>query len=198
MSRFGNDLFYTIKIKIKSELNINTPITTWILARLFDEEYPIPRKTLLKRLCQASFTSMMNDEDFGNEMEALEKDGYIEFERKDRIEHMPLTEENIVSATMTSTRYERVSTPVEGYVITEKGIIAFRKEIVTKIQNIKPHIDRLAAYKIEKFKTITETVEFSTDLLKDVVKLCVDNAPLVLEFIKSATTELSKIGIPLT
>ena len=94
--------------------------------------------------------------------------------------------------------YEKVSKTHEGYVITEKGIIAFRKEIVTKIEGIKTQIDRLANYKIEKFNEITSRISYSTDILKDVVKLCTDNAPLVLEFIKTATTELSKIGVALS
>lgn len=49
-------------------LDINTPIATWVLARLFDDDMPIPRKNLLKKLCQASFDSMNADNDFADTM----------------------------------------------------------------------------------------------------------------------------------
>ena len=50
----------------------------------------------------------MSDNDFSRTMEELESEGCIEFERTDRLEQLPLTEEDFDSPTGTSTRYKKL------------------------------------------------------------------------------------------
>jgi hypothetical protein len=189
------DPLYIIKIKIIFTLNINTPIATWILARLFDDEKPITRKNLLKNLCQASFSSM-GDNDFDITIKQLESEKYIEFTRSSISENIHVNSMGTLG--LGGTKIQPVTKEYEGYVISEKGIIEFRKQIATKIEKIRPLLHRLELNKIARFQKIIDTITSTASLTDSVVKLCIDNAPLVLDFIRTIPTELANIGIQLS
>jgi hypothetical protein len=175
-------------------MNIKTAISTWILARLMDEEYPISRKNLLKQLCQASFASMTRDDEYGETIEELKKAGYIEFKQANVTRFIPIND-GLGLSFSNQKRLERVNEPREGYEITEDGIREFRKQIVTTIDHIRPEIERVSKNNIKKFETIIETIRRTSNLMESVTKLCIDNAPLVLDFINTVRSELVKLGI---
>lgn len=179
-------------------LDINTPIATWVLARLFDEEMPIPRKNLLKKLCQASFDSMNADNDFADTMKKLEAEEYIEYSKADAPEFLPVQEHNVVSYLPSETKLQKVTKTHKGYVITEAGIIAFRRQIATPLEKIRRYADKLSSSHISKFEQlINELKSKSGSIISFAIKKCIDDAPYILKFIDSSKRELYKLGISL-
>ncbi|HYL65903.1 MAG TPA: hypothetical protein VEU72_01975 [Nitrosopumilaceae archaeon] len=153
-------------------MNIKTPVATWILARLFNENKPVLRKDLLRNLCQASFDSMTSDDDFSKTTEMLVKGKYIQ-------------SVDIDNATGTT-----------GYLITEEGIIAFRRQISTALEKIQRQLDKIPSVtRNSKFTNIVNALKSNSNILTTSIKLCIDNAPQILEFIKTVTNELRSVGI---
>ena len=148
-------------------MKLTAPTAVWILAKLYDEEDPIGRKPLLKKLCQASFDLMNEGTEFSNTLAQLEKEKYVE---------------------------QSYGTE-KGYEITEDGIIAFRRNFGTPFEKIKNRADKLPELKNSKFSLIVKTIKDSSDATTTAAKLCIDNAPLVLEFLMYARSELTKLGI---
>ena len=153
-------------------MDIYTPIPTWILAKLYEEEHPIERKTLLKNLCQASFDLMNEDSEFSNILTELQRAKYIE--RSDG----------------TKNGYDIIQ-----YEITEYGIIAFRRKFGNLFEKIKIYADKSQEIRSSKFSPMVRIIKHSSDMSTTVAKMCIDNAPLVLEFLKYAGSELMKLGI---
>lgn len=173
-------------------MDVKTPIATWILARLFNDDIPVTRKNLLRNLCQASFDSMTNDEDFSEAIRKLENAKYIEYARKKHTELAPI--HNPVLITM-STGMQEVERTIEGYTITEAGIMAFRRQIITPLEKIIPHVSKTRSSKIPQFAEIVTTLSSTINLAKSVVDLCTNNAPQVLDFIKILHNDLLSLGI---
>lgn len=187
------DHVFIIKIQVTFTLDIKTPTATWILARLYDEEIPISRKNLMKNLCQASFDSMVGENDFGNTMKQLTDAKYIEQINQSYTDLV--TSPSLLAGVGGS---QQVTREREGYVITELGIYAFRKQIATPLEKIKANIDKVPSMsRFEKFKNIIATLKANSNLISLGVKLCVENAPLVIDFIKTMHAELVQLGIPI-
>lgn len=177
-------------------MNIQTPIATWILARLYDEPHPVPRKDLLKHLCQKSFDSMTNDSDFAKTIDDLIKSKYIEFTKDTFQEFVPIRETDVLVVAMGgANKMKEVTSTREGYVIAEDGIIAFRRQIATPLEKIKKKIESgsilPASYK-PKFEQIVNALKTSHDIIHTAIIFCVDDAPQILEFIKMT---MSLLGI---
>lgn len=150
----------------------NSPTFVWILAKLYDEEKPINRKNLLKKLCQASFELMSNETvDFNNALASLE--------RLKCIEH----------------NWDESGTSI--FVISEVGIIKFRKDLGTPLIKINQNVDKFSSVKNKKFLNILEKIKNSSDITTLAVKLCVDNTPFFIEFLNFASTQLLKYNIRL-
>ncbi len=140
---------------------------------------------------------MTGDNDFADVMKELEKEHYIKFKKETYEDFKPVAvnygppdeppEES-------STRFEKIMRTREGYVIEEPGINAFRRQIVTTIKEIKPHVDKLSTID-GKFGKIINSVRSTVDLTKTVTKLCIENTPLLVDFIKSAMSLLYKVDI---
>lgn len=196
------DRIYIIKFKVTFILDIRKPIATWILARLFDEDTPIPRKDLLRNLCQASFDSMLADTDFSQTINNLLNARYIEESEKEYTNFVPVKDNSsghTAHGTNTN-RTRQVTQKIQGYIITEEGIIAFRKQIGTPLEKIQPHLNLFtgSASRFDKFKKIIESIKNKSNVLVPAVKLCIENAPLVLEFLQEAQQVLTSHGIPIS
>lgn len=170
-------------------MNIKTPIATWILTSLFDGGLPVSEKTLARNLCQASFASMAGDEDFEEIVKELEKSGYIEFTSKETTTHIqvpiPVAPSMIPLFDKTKPDYkiQEVKVDHSGYVITVSGIMAVRRQIITPIEKIKQNIENYPENKVGKFKTIIDHLKSNATVTLSTIKLCIDNAPLFLDFI---------------
>lgn len=179
-------------------MDIKTPIATWVLARLYDEKHPIPRKDLLKHLCQKSFDSMTNDSDFATTIDDLVESKCITFTKETFQEFVSIPQPaNIMNLNFApSAKMKEVTTTREGYVIDDDGIIAFRRQIATPLEKIKDKIDKESTmipsqYKA-KFEEIINTLKTGSDIINMAIRFCVDDAPHILEFIK---TGLPLLGI---
>jgi len=169
-------------------LNVQTPIATWVLARLYEEQHPIPRKDLLKHLCQKSFDMMTNDSDFATTMDELIESECIKLTEETFQDFVPIRETNpLVIAMNTQPKLKEITVTRKGYVIEDNGIIAFRRQIATPLEKIKDKVDKGAVfpntYKT-KFEEIVNTLKTSSDVIHTAIRFCVDDAPHVLEFIK--------------
>ncbi len=179
-------------------MEIKTPIATWVLAKLYNEELPIQRKDLMKYLCNASFDSMTGENDFANTMKQLLDSKYIENITREYSDFLPVTDNLSLPEEEQTTRLQEVKRKRDGYVITETGIYAFRKQIGTPIEKIRPHLTKLSmTAKTEKFRRVIETLKSESDVMGPVIKLCVENAPLILEFMKAMPAILQSFGINL-
>lgn len=177
---------------------IKTPIATWILARLYDEDNPISRKNLLRNLCQASFDSMSVDTDYSTTLSELEKEELIEFERRQVSDFIPVQQQSGFNPAMTppETKLKEITKHVEGYSITEKGIIAFRKDIATPVEKIKKLTNKLSSSNQSKFRGILDELKRHTDSITSfAVNKCIENAPYILEFLKDCSNDLLNHGI---
>ena len=192
------DHSYIVKIKVIFILDIKTPISTWILARLFDEELPLGEKDLLRKLCQASFDSMNADNDFDNAITALRTAGYIEHGEKEYRELVPLRNNSLL--TVQETGMHEVTRKRTGFSITKAGIIAFRRQIATPIEKIVSNVNKLDPSKTSPFKKILNELNSHRSILEASIALAIENAPHILEFIKNMAHQLALIGItvPLT
>jgi len=177
---------------------IKTPIATWILARLYDVDNPLPRKNLLRNLCQASFDSMSVDTDFSTTLSELEKEGLIEFERKDISDFIPIQQQSGFNPALTppETKLKEITKHVEGYSITEKGIIVFRRDIATPVEKIKKFTNKITPKNQSKFREFLDELKRHTGSITSfAVNKCIENAPYVLEFLKDCGNDLMNSGI---
>ena len=178
-------------------MDIKTPVATWVLARLYNEEKPIQRKNLMKYLCNASFDSMTGEKDFGNTLKQLIDAKYIENTTEEYADFLDVLENPNAPEEEQTTRLQEVKRKREGFVITESGIYVFRKQIGTPLEKIQTYIDKIPSVTTNKFKKIVDALKLASDIISTAVKLCVDNAPLVLEFIQKVAYELRSVGINL-
>lgn len=177
-------------------LDIKTPVTTWVLSYLYDKDVPVPKKELLKKLCKASFESMTSYNDFDNAIKQLTDAKYIENITKEVQDFVTLIDNPNLPDEEQTNRLQEVKRKVEGYVITEAGIFEYVKQIGTPITKIQPHLDKLTGTaQAQKFKTIIDTLKLYSDTIGSVVKLCIENAPLVLKFIKEIPPVLLSFGV---
>ena len=59
-------------------MKIPNSTAAWVLAELYIKDGLVPRMSLLRGLCQASFDSMNDENEFSNTIAELGKAGYIE------------------------------------------------------------------------------------------------------------------------
>ena len=140
-------------------MKIRNPTAAWILAELYIKDDLVRRRSLVRQLCQASFESMNDENEFSSTMDELEQAGYIE---------QPLSD----------TRYQ----------ITEMGMIIFRKEIGTPLQKAQDNYNEILELRDTKYDQIINALDQATDIALTAAKLCVKNAPLVLEFVALLST----------
>ena len=140
-------------------MKIPNSTAAWVLAELYIKDGLVPRMSLLRGLCQASFDSMNDENEFSNTIAELGKAGYIE---------QPFSE----------SRYQ----------ITEMGIIIFRKEIGTPLQKAQDNYNEILELRDTKYDQIINALDQTTDITLTAAKLCVKNAPLVLEFVALLST----------
>ena len=166
------------------------PISTWILARLYDEEVPISRKNLLRNLCQASFDSMIANDDFSSIFDALIKNHYIEFEKQSYEDFYPVKKvDTIQFSENEEISMQKITKIKEGFVISEQGIILFRTRIITQIEKIRPHLKKLENVET-RFHSLIKELQSNSNTSQVIIKACIENTPLVLEFINSVLKQL--------
>jgi hypothetical protein len=177
-------------------LDVKTPIATWVLARLFNENHPISRKDLLRHLCQASFDSMTGDKDFANTIQKLIDAKYIEYTKEAYQDLVPV-KDNDAFAIQSSTKLQEIHRVSEGYVITDDGIIAFRRQIVTPLEKIQSHLNKIPStiIKDNRFSKIFDALKSNANILESAIQLCINNAPQILEFIRHVSNQLTSMGI---
>jgi len=166
-------------------MDIRNPIATWVLAKLYEEDQPISRKEILKKLCQASFESMSEMDEFSTIIKQLEDEKYIEYTRGNYTEYIPVQSKSSF-ATSSETKLQPVTKRKEGYEIGEAGIIAYRAQIISPLEKIKTQTDILPNEKESKFSVLTDKLKATRDVAEFAVKKCIENAPQILEFIKFA------------
>jgi hypothetical protein len=116
-------------------MNVNNPVVVWVISRLFqDDEMAIPRRTLMKDICSKSIETMQTPEEL---QEALDN----------------LTSEGLA-----------VESSADHYQITEKGLFAFRKEIVGAVQKRKSRLELNIDYYISKYKEVAEVLNTTEEL----------------------------------
>ena len=151
-------------------------VAVWILARLYDDTGGITRQDLLKNLCQASFETMSNNDESDSFHESL----------KQLINSKYIFDASSFTSGITSTIQPQADSGL--YKITDKGIVAVRKEFGNKFINIQKHADQLTAIVNKKptYKKIFEAIKNSSNAVSTGIQLIVKNTPLVLSFITDA------------
>ncbi|MDE1764972.1 MAG: hypothetical protein KGI27_01725 [Thaumarchaeota archaeon] len=177
-------------------MDIKTSVVTWILSYLYNQNVPIPRKDLLKKLCNASFDSMTGSNDFDSAIKQLTDAKYIENTTREVSEYVPVIDNLNLPEEEQTNKLQEMKHRVEGIVITEDGIFEYRKQIGTPLEKIQPHLDKVSASpQAQEFKGIIKTLKFSDDVIGSAVKLCIENAPLIVKFIKEVPRILTSFGV---
>jgi hypothetical protein len=72
------------------------------------------------------------------------------------------------------------------YQITEAGMFTFRKEVVGAIQKREERFYKgIDAQEIaQKYNLILDTLSNTIDLAKKIAKICIENPPLIVQFLK--------------
>ena len=170
---------------------IRKNVNAWIICRLYDATRPISRLELSKQLCDASFDSMNSYEEFETALKELTDEKLIEFVHKTFTDR----EKGLSASIMAGLKEEDVQRDYEGYMITERGVFAYRKHLVNPAKTIRPHIGKLSQETLNKYKNVVEVIQKSVNLGKDVALLGIASAPHLLQFIQRAYEELMKYGI---
>jgi hypothetical protein len=132
------------------------PVSTWILARLYDEDAGVTSRQLVKQLCQKSFQAMTSDDDYRRAMITLGNQGYIT---------------NVDSNT---------------HMITETGMIGLRRQVVYPIDKFIENGGNMPTSIRSKFYERVHHLQINKGhTTAAVVKWCIENTPEVLEFIKA-------------
>ena len=141
---------------------------------------------------------MTSENQFGNTMKHLIEAKYIEHAKQEYSDFIPITDNPDMPLEEQTTRLQEVTRKREGYAITEAGIYAFRKQIGTPLELCQKNLDKIPqTATMGKFKKILETLRSEHNMIDSAVKLCVENAPFVLDFIKGAAAILAPHGIRL-
>lgn len=181
-------------------MDIKSSIPTWVLSELFDGGLPRSEENLARNLCNASFASMTNDDDFEKNIEDMTTAGYIQYTTEESIDYkeIPITTPglSVMSQLTPNYKIKEITRKHTGYVITTKGIMAFRKQIITPIDKILPHIDKLSNIQGGKYGEIIKEMKSSAQTItRFVISKCIDNAPFFLKFLEYCITELSEKGM---
>lgn len=113
-------------------------------------------------------------------------------------EFLPIQEHNVVSYLPSETKLQKVTKTHKGYVITEGGIIAFRRQIATPLEKIRMYADKFSSSHTSKFgQLINELKSKSGSIISFAIRKCTDDAPYILKFIDLSKRELYKLGISL-
>ena len=178
-------------------MDIKSSIPTWVLSELFDGGLPKTDEYLARNLCKESFASMTNDDDFEKKIEELKAAKYIIFTTKESEDYkkVPIPP-SILPGITPNYKMQEITRKHTGYVITTKGIMAFRKQIISPVDKILLHIDELSAIQGSEYGEIIKEIKSnSKNIAQYVIGKCIDNAPLFLKFLEYCVHELSKENI---
>ena len=139
-------------------MKIGNSTAVWILAKLYRDDGFVARRSLVRELCQASFDLMDDENEFANVIAKLDDNGYIIRQRN-------------------TTNYQ----------ITEKGMIVFRQEIGSPLKKAENNLNFTASQNA-KYESIIRVLKEGGDITLNAAILCIDNTPLLLEFLAFIAT----------
>lgn len=159
------------------------------MCRLYDADRPVSSLDLSKQLCDASFDSMSSYEEFENTLNELSKENLIEFTKRE------FTDEVASHSLFPQVSGRDVKREYEGFMITQKGVFVYRKQLVKPIQHIKSYLGKLSLDTTNKYKNIVEVIQKSTNIAKDVSLIGIASAPQLVQFIEKAADDLKQFGV---
>lgn len=145
------------------EVDIVKPGHAWIISKLVDKRSgSVTVKDLIYNLCESALPYVKTEDNLIAILTELNNCGYIK---------KPTHDMFMVAGFMPhENRYE----------ITEKGIIAFRTQIMAPIVKACNENHKIA----ERFDVIKTLQRNKTDVMGDIIVLCLQHAALIVEFIK--------------
>lgn len=145
------------------EADIVKPGHAWIISKLVDKRSgSVTVKDLIYNLCESALPYVKTEDNLISILTELDNCGHIKKPTYDMFTAAGLMpREN---------RYE----------ITEKGIIAFRVQIMAPIIKARSENSKIA----ERFNVIKTLQRNKTDVMEDIITLCLQHAALIVEFIK--------------
>ena len=134
---------------------------------------------------------IQEEEDYDLVLERLQGKKYIKRVTK-TIEDFREVKESLA----VTPKLQQVNKRISGFEITRAGIIAYRKDIISPFQKMRPYLSNLD-------KKLTETThkEFLQELINSssisttIINACINNAPLVVEILITYAQLLSNMNI---
>ena len=150
-------------------MDLVKPVHAWIMSKLIDvQPKPVSLNDIILNLCESALSDIKTSSDFSMILIELEKGGYIKKPGRNRHIDMFQTE------------------PEDSYMITSKGVLEFRLQIIKPIIRICDENLEVKEHLIKIKKMLSDNIN---NIGKYIITLCLNNAVSIVELVK----ELSRI-----